>query len=341
MSDLKSNHEVVFYPSMAFPVNGGSQWACEIHGRVYRADKRRILLALLRLLRRGLRPGSKLSAGELRLFKQRARLFMVDNKRGRMISIRLGDQVFTVGRTKANGHFSKTIMLPHELIRSIQSPGLWFEAILAREDDRVFKGEIKICPQVGLTVISDIDDTIRITEVRDRRANLRRTFLQPFEAVAGMAEIYRQWAARYDAQFCYVSASPWQLFSPLSDFLAAEGFPSGTFYFRHFRWKDRSLLNVLASPRKYKITVIEKLLNAFPKRQIVLVGDTGEKDPEIYADLARRYPQQIVRVFLREVTGEPAECPRYLALFGDLPRAMWTIFRDPADICEASLGNNL
>jgi phosphatidate phosphatase APP1 len=330
-SNLKPDHEVVFYPSLAFPVDGGKKWRCEIHGRVFKPDQRRILLGVLQ---RGLRLGRKLTASEIELFKERARLFMVDNKRGRKVLVRLADQVVTLSRSKANGHFSGSVVLARELLNPIEGARLKFEAILSDEDERTFTGEVSVCSETGVTVISDIDDTIRITQVRDRRANFCRTFLRPFEAVPGMAEVYRRWAGRYDARFCYVSASPWQLFSPLREFVAAHEFPTGAFFLRNFRWKDRSLLNVLASPRKYKIGIIERLLKTFSTRTFVLVGDTGERDPEIYAEMARRFPGQILRVFLRDVTGEPGESARYRKLFGSLQGTAWTLFRDPAEISD-------
>ena len=329
VSNLKASDEVVFYPSLAVPIEDGKKWECEIRGRIYRPDKRRILLGMIR---RGLRLRHKLTAAELEQFKERALLFMVDNKRGRKVLVRLADQVFALGKSKPNGHFSGTIILPREKVQTINAARLTFEAILSGHDQRIFQGELAVWADTGLTIISDIDDTIRITQVRDRRANLARTFLRPFEPVPGMAEAYRTWATSYGANFCYVSASPWQLFSPLSEFITTNCFPDGTFYLRNFRWKDRSLFSVLASPRKYKMAVIEKLFESFPARQFVLVGDTGEKDPEIYADLATRFPKQVRKILLRDVTGERAESGRYQELFGALPELGWEIFSDPSEI---------
>lgn len=47
------------------------------------------------------------------------------------------------------------------------------------------------------------------------------------------------------------------------------------------------------------------MLDAFPESRFILVGDTGEQDMELYAELARERPQQIVAVFVRNVTTEP------------------------------------
>ena len=111
------------------------------------------------------------------------------------------------------------------------------------------------------------------------------------------------------------------------------------FSLKQVRWNDKSLLNLFESPGTYKIAAIEPLLKRFPQRQFVLVGDSGERDPEIYATLARRYPQQISRILIRDVTDEPADSSRYRATFRDLAPGLWQIFRDPARSIEVRLSD--
>jgi phosphatidate phosphatase APP1 len=150
-----------------------------------------------------------------------------------------------------------------------------------------------------------------------------------------MAGVYRDWERSVGARFHYVTASPWQLYVPLSDFTRSNGFPAGTWHMREFRLKDRSVLELFASPERYKPGAIEPLLRKFPKREFVLVGDSGEKDPEIYGALARKYPDQVRRIFIRDVTGESAASPRYEKAFGRLPRELWQVFKDPMQISNS------
>ena len=56
----------------------------------------------------------------------------------------------------------------------------------------------------------------------------------------------------------------------------------------------------------YKTSTIESILRTYPQRRFVLVGDSGEKDPEVYAELARRFPEQVMHVFIRDVSIAPA-----------------------------------
>lgn len=65
------------------------------------------------------------------------------------------------------------------------------------------------------------------------------------------------------------------------------------------------------------------------KRSLVLVGDSGERDPEIYGTVARLYPKRIVRIFIRAVKGEKDDDKRFAQAFRDVPREKWMIFRDP------------
>jgi phosphatidate phosphatase APP1 len=119
-----------------------------------------------------------------------------------------------------------------------------------------------------------------------------------------MAALYQHWRQRDGASFHYVSASPWQLYVPLEEFTRSNAFPMGSFHLKEFRWRGERFLNRFASPEDYKIRTIEPLLQAAPRRRLVLVGDSGERDPEAYGELARRHPEQVVAIFIRELAGK-------------------------------------
>ncbi|HKS36694.1 MAG TPA: App1 family protein, partial [Verrucomicrobiae bacterium] len=148
-------------------------------------------------------------------------------------------------------------------------------------------------------------------------------------------EVYRDWSLRLNARFHYVSASPWQLYLPLAEFVRTNGFPEGTFHLKPFRVKDESFFDLFKSPEHYKPGVIEPLLKRFPGRRFVLVGDSGERDPEIYGALARRFPDQVKRVLIRDVTGEGPDAARYQKAFRDVPRERWVIFEKPDKVKDS------
>lgn len=330
-SNLKRDQEVVFFPTLACRC-ASNCWELSIHGCVYEPDKRTFALALLRACL-GLEHVS-LTPVEDKLFAERARLFMVDHKEGRKIVARIGDTEFTLPKTAANGEFSTVIQLSDAQVQKLRNLSAGLQAVLPVKDSRTFAGELNFFDESGVIVISDIDDTIKITQVRNRNATLRNTFLEPFQPVPGMAAVYHNWAQKTDAQFCYVSASPWQLYSPLADFIRSNGFPAGVFYLKAFRWKDESFFNLFDGPEKYKPAVIEPLMERFPRREFVFVGDSGERDPEIYGALAREHPQHVAKILIRNVTDEGPEAQRYKAAFRGLPETLWKVFNEPSEITD-------
>jgi phosphatidate phosphatase APP1 len=64
-------------------------------------------------------------------------------------------------------------------------------------------------------------------------------------------------------------------------------------------------------------------------RSLVLVGDSGERDPEIYGNVTRMYPKRVRRIFIRAVKGEKDNDERFLKAFKDIPREKWLVFTDP------------
>jgi phosphatidate phosphatase APP1 len=323
---LKADERVVFYPTVAQRIPCENAWRAEIRGRVFEPERRGWLTTALREALE--LKNIELTPEEEKLFNERARLVLVDHERGKKVFVRFSNQIVTVGESGADGRFVGEVVLPvTALERQAQ-----FTAVFPKNDQRVFPGEVFLLEDEGLSVISDIDDTIKITEVRDRNATLRNTFLREFQPVPGMAELYQRLAREHGAQFHYISASPWQLYEPLAAFVKTNGFPPGTFELKDFRWKSRKFFSLFANPEKYKSGVIEPRLRQFPTRRFILIGDSGERDPEIYASLARKYPQQIERIYIRDVTDEPATAERYTKAFTGIPIERWQVFREPAEI---------
>ena len=197
-------------------------------------------------------------------------------------------------------------------------------------ENRLFTGTTYLLPPSGLSIISDIDDTIKESKVLDKKELMRNTFLQEFKAVPGMSELYQSWKRR-GAAFHFVSSSPFQLFREIHAFLEREHFPLGSFHLKQIRAKPSAVLNLLSDPFERKCSTIGSIIDAYPKRTFVLVGDTGEKDPEVYGEICRRYPSQIFRVYLRDA-GEQSSDRRFDSAFANVPREVWSIFREASEV---------
>jgi phosphatidate phosphatase APP1 len=113
----------------------------------------------------------------------------------------------------------------------------------------------------------------------------------------------------------------------LVDFLEKEGFPDGTLHLKVFRLRDSRLWRRIGVKHESKSKAIETILQSFPRRRFVLVGDSGERDPEIYGAVARNHPHQVVRIWIRDVTGHSAESARFKKAFRGAPADRWSLFR--------------
>ena len=338
VSPIKSDEEVVFYPTLAWfvgiPHEPESQegFDVEIHGCIFEAGKHAAGVQLVRELT-GI-DEKQLSGDEANLFQQRAELFAVDHERGKAIPVRIGDQTYLLPESGANGHFQGRLRLSRDQLMSA-SGGTFrkfkVEAVLRDGDQRSMSGSVHISPSPRpvVHVVSDIDDTIKISQVRDKAALLMNTFCRPFRPVPGMAELYASWAGE-DVLFHYVSASPWQLYSPLSEFVRDHNFPAGSFHMKQFRLHDRTASSLAGSQEEYKRGVIEPLFEKFPRDRFVLIGDSGEQDAKIYAGLARENPRLVSHILIRNVTDEPLDTFR--EIFTGLPDDLWQVFREPSEI---------
>jgi hypothetical protein len=331
--EVKPDEAVVFFPTCGEFDPRQQAWIVPLHGWLFKPEEESLgnrfaLGALRRVL--NLQP----TAEEESVFARRGGPFVVDNVDERELSVRLGDNIVLLEPSGENGHAVGAIRLPLAQAASVSRNGwLSYRADTADGDLREMVGTAMLLPPRGVSVISDIDDTIKVTEVAQRGEMLANTFLRPMQPVPGMVQLYRRWAAD-SAVFHYVTASPWQLYVPLEEFRASAGFPAGTFDMALFRWKDRTVFNLFADPDKLKQAAIESLLTRFPGRWFICVGDSGQHDPELYAAMAREHPQQIIGIYIRNVTHETPDNDRFRRVFAGLPPNLWRLFNDPAELNE-------
>ncbi|MFT5680292.1 MAG: phosphatidate phosphatase APP1 [Myxococcota bacterium] len=317
-SPIKADETVHLFPTIAHRSVRG--WQARIHAWVHEDGV--LSGAMLSSLRRTI--GLAGVRGDREIFRRRGAHFLVDNERDKALEVTINGETFVLPSTGANGHTALTVTLPPE------TPAGHHTMQVNTEDGRTFSGALHLVPPEGISVISDIDDTIKITDVHSRREMLANTFFRPFAPAPGMAAVYQRLAAE-GARFHYVSSSPWQLYPELYPWLSEAGYPAGSMHLKLFRAKDRSLLNLLKPGTETKPLQIAPLLQALPQRQFILIGDSGEQDPEVYGALARRH-DQIACIYIRNVSGESREDPRIQSAFAELHPERWALFTDPEQI---------
>ncbi len=324
------------YPSFGRLQPTRREWHVAIEGRVItpRPDNLRRKM-LLRVIRRVLNASdAQLASPE---FQERIQGFLMLTLGGRRVRCDFGGQPWMLAKkSKRSGMLRGTLHLPaaslevpeglpHSPWRSYQATSLKTSVAAA--------GKVQLVTPQGPSVISDIDDTIKSSHVSDRRQLLEHTFFHPFQDVPGMATLYQQWE-RAGVVFHYVSSSPWQLFNPLAGFLEQAGFPGGSYHLRSIRLRDPSILQLVVGRKRSKKRALRSILKAFPDRHFVLIGDAGERDPEIYGSTARKFPRQVAHICIRRLPGAPEGPDRYRRAFRDLPASAWRLFDDPAELAD-------
>ena len=165
------------------------------------------------------------------------------------------------------------------------------------------KGHVLVPHGAAFGVISDLDDTV----VRSSATNLLKmawivvrnnahTRL-PFEGVGAFYEALRRGEGgdAFNPIF-YVSSSPWNIYDLLEDFLNVHGIPPGPLFLKD--WSP----TVLGKHQDYKLGVIRTLLRTYAGLPFVLLGDSGEEDPEIYLQVIREHPGRIKTAYIRDVS---------------------------------------
>ncbi len=336
---LSREDAVVFYPSFGSRHPDGG-WKVVIQGCVYHPQvtwlRGKPVLGLIRRLMRIDR-----SAEEY--FRVRMRQFLVHAAAGRTVSLTTGGQDHTVGPTDAAGLFRTELLLTEDPLTRVLVPSTplipWikFRTLLAQGDEREFSGQVQLLEPHGISIISDVDDTLKHSNVPNRRDLFHNTFSRVFSPILGMPELYQS-CATLGAAFHYVSGSPWQLYEPLFQFWIDHGYPLGSFHLKRFRLRETARKIRTASPQKiHKRAAIEPIIAAYPQRKFLLIGDAGEQDPDIYASLMRDFPKQIAHIYIRTIRGRIIDIVRMEAACAGLPPERWTLYETAADIADSVL----
>lgn len=241
--------------------------------------------------------------GTLRNLKHNTRLFFNDEHKHTPLSLSLGAQRWDT-LTDDEGYFRVESSSPHQL-----APG-WHE-VETESGRSTGSGQTLIVPpenQLGL--ISDLDDTILVSEVTRKHRLLSNSFLKnpaQRQAVPGTAQLYTQVREHNPypeaTPLFYLSASPRQLHRSIAEFLSLNHFPQGILITRRVGVDKAS--DSLLDTFSYKTRRIEEIFARLPQVRFILAGDDGEKDPEIYDWIRQQYPERVEAIWIRRVHPDP------------------------------------
>jgi phosphatidate phosphatase APP1 len=136
----------------------------------------------------------------------------------------------------------------------------------------------------------------------------------PFKGVAALYRALQQGTTAEPGAnpLFYVSSSPWNLYDLLIEFFTLHNIPQGPIFLRDWGVSKHELLPT--QHRGHKLVAIEQLLERYPDLPFILIGDSGQEDPEIYHEVVRRYPGRICAVYIRNVSREPSRATAIRAL---------------------------
>ncbi len=232
--------------------------------------------------------------------------------------------------TDEEGYFSVEMELP----APVAGP-LWQEVNFALVEEGTLRGTVTarglvlVHPMKSrFAVISDIDDTVLSSNVASKLRMGLRVLLSnahtrmPFAGVGALYKALEKGHGEEHNPIFYVSNGPWNLHDLLVDFFRLNEIPLGPIYLRD--WGTHLLL-ARKPTGTHKRTQIGQIMSFFPEVPVVLIGDSGEHDPEIFLDVAKEFPGRVDTIYIRCV-GDDRKRLEELETIGQEVRAAGTDF---------------
>jgi hypothetical protein len=322
---FEDNEHVTIFSTYGY--RQGTGWKIPI--RIWVNEQRRLVEALVKVIADTVGTTSR---GELQNFETRIARIAADSESRERVVFRFdsdsekeewGVQTDDGRRPKSdlNGIIDGFIKLDNERAVSLleaQSSQKGWLTIRAISKEHSGLGRIQLIEPKGVSVISDIDDTLKVTEIpAGGKIVVRNTFFGDFIAAPEMINRYKSLGT---ACFHYVSGAPWQLYEPLSEFVNNEDFPEGSFHMKNVptnllsptTWRD--LLKLVGDATvDQKLKQISTIMSRFPERRFILVGDSGEHDPEIFHQLRETFGDQVEEIWIRDVVNARHTTPERLS----------------------------
>lgn len=182
------------------------------------------------------------------------------------------------------------------------SPGRHVVSYTVNNREPVKASLFAIDANVPIGIISDVDDTIMVTQAPSPiRAAYNLLIMNPSHRspVPGMSEFFQSLAGfRSDIPFFYLSTSPWNVEASIRHFIVREKFPEGPLLLRDLDPRPKTFI---PNGPQHKLEFATQLMDDFPGMRFVLIGDDGQKDPSTYANIIRQHPGRVLAVGIRQL----------------------------------------
>lgn len=203
------------------------------------------------------------------------------------------------------------------------------------------KARLRYAGPEGWGCISDIDDTIKVTQTVSPTGILTTTFAEEPKTTSGMPEFYEILNEQFEnPAWFYLSASPYNLYPFLHQFINDKYLP-GTIILRDASWMYLGglLQSLTQGVKAYKVDRMKKIHSWLPKRKMICIGDSTQMDPESYAEIYKKYPGWIHAIYIRKVVDAPHmeeknKDERFTKAFEGVDAHIWKVFQEPDELAE-------
>lgn len=194
------------------------------------------------------------------------------------------------------------------------SDALWHTVEIGMQSPQAVRTQAEVfipSERCRYVVISDIDDTIMKTGVANKLVMLWRLFVADAasrEAFPGVGALYRALYSGISGDesnpMLYVSRAPWGIYEVIEEFFRRQNIPIGPILFL----REWGISWTSPLPRKaedHKRDLIRNMLELYQDLPFVLIGDSGQHDPEIYHKIVAEHPNRVLAVYIRNVSRRP------------------------------------
>ncbi|KHN99245.1 uncharacterized protein MAM_02943 [Metarhizium album ARSEF 1941] len=313
-------------------------WQAEFVAAVFEREDKETLVDMVTAVIRAV--GLADDATRRKTVEERLLPFLWDIRPATMVTASQSSRELKLGPTNTNGLTSNVLNV------SSSGRGSLVKASTKIGDGRgsIVNMQTYYAGDDGWGIISDVDDTIKVTMTSDPVGILRETFINSPTPIPGMPELYAKIKSLLplDTAWFYLSASPYNLYPFLKQF-RKQHYPPGTLILRDSSWKTvAGLLSALTlRTEEYKVDRMKKINTWLPRRKMIVIGDSTQSDPEAYGEIYRAVPGWIRLILIRKATDvaavgirEKNEPERFEKAFKDIPRDAWHVFENPRECVE-------
>jgi len=227
--------------------------------------------------------------------------FFNDEEEDEPVYVRISDGIFKT-QTDEEGYFRFNLNFQQPL-----KPGYQAIKLNLKKNKLQTECQLLVVPNtISVGIISDFDDTVIISNVTNKIKLLTNTFTKNYtqrDVVEGVANFYQKHLQQNTqaelAPLIFITGSPRQIQQDIRKFLNLHHFPNSIIVTKKLNGDNADpLLDQFA----YKTTKIEEIFKLFPQVKFLLVGDDGEKDPEVYQFLQQKFPDHVSEVWIRQVS---------------------------------------